>query len=194
MDVEERRRQLLRRGAELFTTHSYEELSMARIAREAGVSKALLFHYFGTKRRFFEATLRQAAEELAARTEPDPTQPPLEQLTASLEAFLAWIDDNDTAYRKLMLAGHIEVRELIQQIRDETADRILAGLHPHGPPPPKVRTAARAWLWYMDGVCLDWLEHRDMDRHEARDLLLGTFFGALTAAGFVPTAITEPAS
>ena len=183
MDVEERRRQLLRRGAELFTRHSYDELSMARIAREAGVSKALLFHYFGTKHRFFEATLRQAAEELAARTAPDSSRPPLEQLTASLGAFLSWVEENATAYRKLMAAGHPEARELIQQIRDETADRIIAGLQPADPVPPMLRAAVRGWLWYMDGVLVDWLDHDDMSRDEVRDLLLGTLFGAIGAAG-----------
>jgi AcrR family transcriptional regulator len=44
MQVDERRRQLLELGAELFATHSFGELSMARIAREAGISKALLYH------------------------------------------------------------------------------------------------------------------------------------------------------
>ena len=52
------------------------------------------------------------------------------------------------------------------------------------PPPPKMRTAANAWLWFMDGAILDWLEHRDMTRTELRDLLLGSLAGSLTAAGW----------
>ena len=65
LDVDERRRRLLELGAELFARHGYEELSMARIAREAGISKALLYHYFPSKQAYFAATLEQAAEELA---------------------------------------------------------------------------------------------------------------------------------
>jgi hypothetical protein len=38
----------------------------------------------------------------------------------------------------------------------------------------------------MDGACLDWLEHRDLDRDELRDLLLGTLMGALVASGSPP--------
>ena len=38
---------------------------MARIAREAGISKALLYHYFPSKQDFFVATLQQGAEEIA---------------------------------------------------------------------------------------------------------------------------------
>ncbi len=57
LDVDERRRQLLERGAELFTRHRYDELSMSRIAAEVGISKSLLYHYFPSKQAFFEATL-----------------------------------------------------------------------------------------------------------------------------------------
>ena len=190
LSPEEREQQLLALGAELFTRYSYDELSMAKIAREGGISKSLLFHYFPTKKRFFEATLRQAAEELAVRTEPDPSLPPLEQLSSSLDAFLAWIEEFPDAYANLMRSATsvAEVRDLIEEIRGRTSNRILEGLHPEGPPPPRMRAAVRAWLWYMDGACLDWIEHRDMERAELRGLLLGTLLGALTAAGESPPA------
>ena len=68
---------------------------MARIAREAGISKALLYHYFPSKQDFFVATLQQGAEEIARRTEPDPDLPPLEALAGSLDAFLGWIEENE---------------------------------------------------------------------------------------------------
>jgi AcrR family transcriptional regulator len=200
MRVNERRRRLLELGAELFARHSFGELSMARIAREAGISKALLYHYFPTKRDFFAATLREAAEEVRRRTEPDPTLPPAEALAASLDAFLGWIEENETAYRKLMeSAGTVpEVAALIDEVRDRTSERILDGLGVGADPPPRVRAAARAWLWFMDGAILDWLEHRDLSRAELRDLLLGSLAGALTAAGWAgfppPSAPPPPRS
>ena len=130
LQVDERRRQLLELGASLFATHSYAELSMARIAREAGISKALLYHYFPSKQDFFVATLQQGAEEIARRTEPDPELPPFEALAGSLDAFLGWIEENETAYRKLMESvGSVpEVKRLIDGIRDATSARILDGL------------------------------------------------------------------
>jgi AcrR family transcriptional regulator len=188
MQVDERRRQLLELGAELFATHSFGELSMARIAREAGISKALLYHYFPSKQDFFIATLQRGAQEIARRTEPDPNLPPLEALAASLDAFLGWIEENETAYRKLMESvGSVpEVKALIDDIRDATSDRILDGLGAGAPPPPRMRAAARGWLWFMDGAILDWLEHRDMTRAEVRDFLLASLAGSLTAAGWSP--------
>lgn len=189
LQAEDRRRQLLERGAELFARHSYDELSMREIARKVGISKPLLYHYFPSKRAFFEATLAQAAAELRARTEPDPTLPPLDQLRGSLEAFLELIDDNALAYSKLMqsVSSVPEVRELVDQVRTRTAARILEGLYPgEGGAPPKARAAVHGWLWFMDGACLDWIEHRDLSRDELRDLLLGTLLGALTAADAIP--------
>src|SRR3954453_23630920 len=97
---DERRRRLLELGARLFETHSYGELSMARIAREAGISKALLYHYFPSKQDFFVATLQQGAEEIARRTQPDPNLPPMEALGGSVDGFLGWIEENEMAYRK----------------------------------------------------------------------------------------------
>jgi AcrR family transcriptional regulator len=185
MQVDVRRRQLLELGADLFARHSFAELSMARIAREAGISKALLYHYFPTKRDFFLATLLEAAEEVRRRTEPDPALSPGEALAGSLDAFLGWIEENETAYRKLLeSAGSVpEVRALIDEVRDRTSARILDGLGAGDDPPPRVRAAVRGWLWFMDGAILDWFEHRDLSRTELRDFLLGSLAGALTAAG-----------
>jgi AcrR family transcriptional regulator len=185
LPVEERRRLLLDLGAELFAQHDYSEMSMARIAREAGISKALLYHYFPTKRDFFAATLTQAAEELRERTQPRPEAPPDEALAESLDAFIAWIEERPLAYRRLIegAASVPEVRAMVDEVRDRTVERILDGIGAGPDPAPPVRAAVRGWLWFMDGVLLDWLEHEDMDRSALSALLLGTLTGALQAAG-----------
>jgi AcrR family transcriptional regulator len=184
LDVDERRRRLLELGAELFARHAYDELSMATIAREAGISKALLYHYFPGKQAYFAATLEEKASELATLTEPDPSLPPLEQLTRSLGAFLDWVDDNREAYGKLVrsAAAIPGVREVVDRVRDATSERILAGVAPAASV-PALRTAVRAWLWFMDGAILDWVEHGDLTREQLQGLLLGTLLGAVTASG-----------
>ena len=186
LENDERRRRLLELGTQLFTRHAYDEISMAQIAREAGISKALLYHYFPSKRDFFVATLERAAEELRARTEPDPSKSPLEQLTGSLDGYLELIEENSASYEKLIESATTvaEVRELIDNVRELTAQRILAGITPEGQTaPPTVRAAVRAWLWFMDGVCLDWVREKDFSRRELRDMLLGTLMGSIVAAG-----------
>ena len=185
LPVEERRRQLLELGAELFARHSYDEISMARVAREAKISKPLLYHYFPRKQDFFVATLAQAAEQVRLLTEPPSGAPPSEALSASLDAFLRWVGEHELAYRKLLeSAGSVpEVRALVDGVRERTARRILDGLGVADPPPPRLRAAAHAWLWFLDGALHDWLAHRDLTRTELRDFLLGVLGGALQAAG-----------
>ena len=187
LDVDERRRQLLERGAQLFTSHPYDELSMSKIAAEVGISKALLYHYFPSKQAYFEETLSAWAEQLRERTEPDPGLPPVEQLKGSLDAFLTLVAENAVAYKNLMrsAAGVAEIRELIEDVRLQTAQRILEALYAQAPA-PKARTAVSGWLWFMDGACLNWIEHHDIEREELRDLLLGVLMGALLAADAVP--------
>jgi AcrR family transcriptional regulator len=185
LENDERRRRLLELGTRLFTEHAYDEISMAQIAREAGISKALLYHYFPSKQDYFMATLAGGAEELRARVEPDPALPPADALASALDAYLAWIDDNAEAYAKLFrsAAGVPEVRDLVEGVRVGTADRILGGLG--AADNPRARTAVHGWLWFMDGACLDWIAHRDLTRGEIHGLLLGTLAGAVLTAGVV---------
>jgi len=183
LENDERRRRLLELGARLFTEHAYDEISMAQIARAAGISKALLYHYFPSKQDYFLATLAGGAEELRARVEPDPKLPPAQALSEAVHAYLRWIEDNRGAYAKLFQsAGAVpEVRELVEGVRTASAERILEGLGQATN--ARARIAVRGWLWFMDGACLDWIAHRDLERAELHGLLLGALAGALVAAG-----------
>ncbi len=187
LENDERRRQLVALGERLFTQHAFDEISMAAIAREAGISKALLYHYFPSKRDFFAATLAEGAEELRRAVEPDPTVPPAEALLASLGAYLEWVEEHRDSYAKLVrsVATVPEARELVEQVRAMTAARILEGLADASgaPVPPAARIAVSGWLWFLDGAILDWLDAGDVSREELLGLVLGTLLGALTAAG-----------
>lgn len=187
LENDERRRQLVALGERLFTENAYDEISMAAIAREAGISKALLYHYFPSKRDFFAATLAEGAEALRLAVEPDPDAAPAEALLASLGAYLGWVEDHRDSYVKLMrsVATVREARDLVDQVRDRTAQRVLDGLADGSgaPLPPTARIAVRGWLWFLDGAILDWLDGGDVAREELLGLLVGTLLGALTAAG-----------
>jgi AcrR family transcriptional regulator len=157
---------------------------MAQIAREAGISKALLYHYFPSKEEFFKAALAEGATELAERTVPDESLPPLEQVRASTKAFVGWIGERGPAYMKLLQSvGAVpELRETVTSIRDLTSARIIDGLVPEGERTPAKRAAVRAWLWFMDGVLLDWIEHADRDADAVADQLVDSLVALLDAA------------
>jgi AcrR family transcriptional regulator len=184
LNVDERRRQLLDAGAALFAEHAYEEISMRDIAQAAGVSKPLLYHYFPSKIELFKEAVAQKAAELARLIEPGGEGTPLEQLSNSLDAYLAWIETNARTWSKLVqsAASLPEARELIEGFRQRTMDMALARLTNGGTPRPALRTTIRGWLGYMDAAILDWIQHRDLLREDLRDLLIAAFVAGLLSA------------
>jgi AcrR family transcriptional regulator len=184
LQVDERRRQLLEAGAALFAEHSYEEISMRDIAKAAGVSKPLLYHYFPSKIDLFKEAVAEKAAELQRVIEPTSDGPPLEQLSNSLDAYLAWIEANARAWSKLVqsAASLPEARDLVEGFRQRTMDMALARLSGGGAPRPALRTTISGWLGYMDAAILDWTEHRDLPREDLRDLLIAAFVAALLSA------------
>ena len=141
MQNDERRALLLERATELFGEHGYDALSMAQIAREANISKALLYHYFPSKHKLFEAALIERREELRERVQPDPALPPAEQVSTTLDVFLAWVEERPKAYAKMLeSAGAREVRETMGQVRIDTA---RADPRPASGPTASARRRAR---------------------------------------------------
>lgn len=50
---EEKRNAIINAGFSVFSRHEYRKASTDDVAKEAGISKALLFHYFGSKKGFY---------------------------------------------------------------------------------------------------------------------------------------------
>ena len=184
LNVDERRRQLLEAGAALFAEHAYEEISMRDIARAAGVSKPLLYHYFPSKIDLFKAAVAEKAAELQHVIEPAGEGTPFEQLSNSLDAYLAWIENNARTWSKLVQSAATlpEARNLVEGFRQRTMNMALARLTNNETPRPALRTAIRGWFGYMDAAILDWTETKDLPREQLRDLLIAAFGAALLAA------------
>ena len=184
LPVDERRRQLLDAGAALFAEHAYEEISMRDIARAAGVSKPLLYHYFPSKIDLFKAAVAEKAAELQRVVEPTGEGTPFEQLSGTLDAYLAWIEANQLTWSKLVqsAAALPEARELIEGFRQRTMEMALARVTNNAPPRPALRIAISGWLGYMDAAILNWTETRDLPREQIRDLLVAAFGAALLSA------------
>src|SRR6476660_4715971 len=85
---DERRAQLLDLGVRLLAHRSLDELSIDLLAEEAGISRGLLYHYFGSKQHFHEAVVRHAADDLIAQTTPPTDGEPMERLLASITAYV----------------------------------------------------------------------------------------------------------
>src|SRR5687767_328836 len=91
LENDQRRAQLLALGVQAFSERTYDDVSIDDIAKAAGISKGLLYHYFPTKRDLYLAGLRATAAELIASTTAatsDMAMPPLERMRAGLDAYL----------------------------------------------------------------------------------------------------------
>ncbi|HST40486.1 MAG TPA: hypothetical protein VLK58_13315 [Conexibacter sp.] len=78
-----------------------------------------------------------------------------------------------------------EVRELVDDVREQTVQRVLDGLGPDGGGDrPAARAAVQGWLWSIDGACLAWIEGElPLTPVELQGMLLGALGGALMGAG-----------
>src|SRR3984957_12967681 len=73
LSPEDRRAELLALGAEVFGQRPYDEVRIDEIAERAGVSRALMYHYFPDKRAFFAAVVKGQADQLFETTNALPT-------------------------------------------------------------------------------------------------------------------------
>ena len=171
---------------ELFSTQAYEDVRIDELADRAGISRGLMYHYFPTKKDFYVAVSRAAADEIREVTEPDPALPPAERVRAAVDAYLQKALDRShgflTAYRG-SIAGDPDVRAIVEEARELQARRILAAFVPTGHPPDILWLAARGWIALVQDVTALWLHEQRPGRAQVRDMLVGALEGALAGSG-----------
>ena len=157
---------------------------MREIAEAAGVSKALLYHYFPSKIDLFKAAVSAKAQELRSAIEPVGAGTPFDQLAVSIDSYLGWIEQNSEVWVKLMQSATTlpEARDLVESFREQTMNTLLRELIGQRAPRAAMRISIRGWLGYMDAAILDWTGSKDLPREKLRDLLLAAFGASLLAA------------
>ncbi len=198
LDVDERRAQLLALGLERFGKQPYDDVSIDDIAKAAGISKGLLYHYFPTKKAFYAATVRDAAKKLLALCDIQSDAPPLEQLAQGIDAYLDFVREHRAAYTTLMRSG-VGVDREIAAIVDDGREKFLAlltegivqALPTHAGPerPPLFGLALRGWVGMAEQASLAWLEAlakgsgRAPPQSQVRDLLVKALIAIVADLG-----------
>lgn len=158
---EQRREQLLQLGLELFAGHTIEDISIDRLSEEAGVSRGLLYHYFGSKQGFHEAVIQRAADDLVAQTAPPDGDDPIVRLLASLAAYVDYVIANHAGYRSLVRAaagGNEAVRGIYERARAQMIDRTFEtpGVDVLITDTPLTRLVVRGWVAFVEDAVLTW--------------------------------------
>ena len=194
LTVDRRREQLLDAGVGLFAARPYEDVSIDEVAAVCGVSRGLLYHYFGGKRDFFVASIRHAADRLRD-VEPDPELPPLEQLRVGLRRYFHTVAEHPGAHAALrrVAAGDPEIAEIIEERRQAFVERVLAGLPRAAGESALAAITARAWIGAVEVATLDWIERRSVPPDAVADVLAEALIAAMVAAARFDPAIEIPA-
>jgi AcrR family transcriptional regulator len=126
LSPEDRRAELLALGAEVFGKRPYDEVRIDEIAERAGVSRALMYHYFPDKRAFFAAVIKDEADRLYEATNqlPPPGMTFFEELRNGVLAYMAWQEQNpESAWAAYVGLGRSDA--VLLGIDDEAKNRQL---------------------------------------------------------------------
>jgi AcrR family transcriptional regulator len=189
MSPETRREQLLDLGTRLLATRTLDEISIELLAEEAGISRGLLYHYFGSLRDFHVAVVGRAVEDIYAITAPRDIDDPLEQLTVSLGSYLDYVTANYTGYVSLIRAavgGNEELQAIYRDARRSLTDRIFEIAGPEKlaalgvVDSPATRMLLDAWAALVETAVVAWVaDPRDMPREDLLARLTNALPGLL---------------
>ncbi|WP_406057805.1 TetR/AcrR family transcriptional regulator [Streptomyces sp. NBC_01077] len=183
MGVEERKQQLIGVALELFSHRSPDEVSIDEIAAAAGISRPLVYHYFPGKQSLYEAALRRAADELAARFVEPPQGPLGARLLRVMGRFFDFVDDHGPGFAALMrggpAVGSSTTNAMIDEVRHAAYVQILSHLGVEKPS-ARLELVVRSWVSLAESTALIWLDGRRVPRAEL-ELQLVHDFAALAA-------------
>jgi AcrR family transcriptional regulator len=185
-----RREQLVRAGVELLRVRTPEEISVDDVARRAGISRGLLYHYFEDKDAFVVAVLEQASQELRQALRGSPQLSGRERIEAAIDAFIDYAEAHAAGFRAVLTGGvaNRNVAALIERTRERDLDAFVAGVaaitsQPETARGSKVlRAALHAHMHFMEGAIVRWLARREITREQLRELILRALYATLAAA------------
>jgi AcrR family transcriptional regulator len=134
MRAPERRAQLLAVARQVFGTSGFHAASMDTVAREAGVTKPILYDHFPSKRDLYLALLDADLATLHDRVKEALDSPTgnRERIRASFQAYFDFVDEHAEGFRLLMqetVGPERDFREPVRLVRDkiraEVADLIV---------------------------------------------------------------------
>jgi AcrR family transcriptional regulator len=191
-----RERQMLDVAGRVFAARGFHEASMDEIAQGAGISKPMVYNYFGSKEGLYAAYVEAAGRRLLTRMDEAAATAGAARaldaeatLRATSLAFFAHVDENRESWS--VLFGELasrgaplsqEVAAVRRSITDRTAALFDIVLHRSGTPSAAVggtEALAHAYVGAGESLANWWLDHPDETREAMADRLVSVAWGGL---------------
>jgi AcrR family transcriptional regulator len=177
-----REAQMVAAAERLFSERGYHGVSMDEIAAASGISKPMLYEYFGSKEKLFLACVERARGRLfeeiarAVRGRDDSEQ----ALRAGVEAFLAFADQQRTTWVVLFGEGG-SFNEAAGAIRSEQAGLIAQLLRElpgweREPDAEELDALAHIFVGAAEAIALWALDHPETTLERVADLLMAVLW------------------
>jgi AcrR family transcriptional regulator len=198
----DRRNELLALGAEVFGQRPYDDVRIDEIAERAGVSRALMYHYFPDKRAFFAAVVRAEGDRLfeATSAAPDPEASLFNQVREGVLAYLRYDEEHPhgawAAYIGIGASDPI-LRGIEDVDNDRQANRIIARIHEatDGELDSKVERDLRitiyGWLSFTFEMCRQRLIDPSIDAGYVAGACAHTLLDAVDRVPGIPAELAE---
>jgi AcrR family transcriptional regulator len=168
----DRRAQLVQIGLELLPTTPVQELTIDEVARRAGISRSLLFHYFATKREYYTAVTRAAADLLWEHLLPRPGTPREDLVSGMLDRYVGWVQtyrETHLAFVRGAAGGDPWVAEVYEDTRARLVEVTLRALDL--PDDARRRQLVLAWFAFTEDLVGQWAREPTMTRTDLLALL-----------------------
>jgi AcrR family transcriptional regulator len=180
---DDRMEQTLVAAHELFAERGYAAVTMDEIAAAVGVTKPLLYNYFGNKERLYIACMERAGDSLLATIADSIGQSanPGDALGAGVRAFFSFLDTDRAAWAVLFdetLPHGGEVFDRVAAYRGRIVDLVSASLLPQLPDRRRVKVEiealSTALLGAAEALARWWLRTEAITAEDAAELLVST--------------------
>jgi AcrR family transcriptional regulator len=196
LEADERRDLILAAARRVFVKASPAHGSTSEIAREAGVTRGLVHHYFGTKRALYLAVVADLASTLPDLVRTDVGELPPEQMAEA--NVTSWLDSVERE-RELWLAllgvelvgRDPEVEALMSDARDAVIDRMTRNQARGAEPTEELRLVLRIYLGAAEAAAREWALHGRASREQVHAVLKGTLLAMVGQV--LPTVPAAPA-
>lgn len=182
LGAEERRGAILASARAAFAAATYAEVSVPDVARAAGGSPAIVFHYFGSKEGLYAAALAEALDELAGQQAAADVA--LAVPSSARDRVRTWVLTHlDHVACRPLATRHREEPPAAAAVRDRAREADIAFLSEVLRPGDAARDrfALQGFLGFLDAAAEAWASDQcpEDDRHPLAEAALGSLQGAL---------------